>query len=155
MGVLQSIAAVVSGFARHEQKQTLKVDVYIPDHPDRTESPIFSATRRKLIEKNPDACCYICGSKDQLELHHQHVEWCDSNAVNWAEVSKLEPYFPWNAFDPSKPETFIDSEFNAKLVLCKKHHTAPNHGIHCLPEPLWRFQKLKAKDFVFSPDEEN
>ena len=138
----------------HLQKQTLTVQVYIPDHPDRSESPIFRATRKKLIEDNPDACCFICGTKDCLELHHEIVEWCDSAAVDWSKVAKVVPEFDWDSFDPSNPATFIDSEHNARLVLCKKHHTGLDHGIHMLPEPLWRLQLLKRPDFVFSPDEE-
>ena len=64
------------------------------------------------------------------------------------------PGFDWAAFDPAHPETFIDSEWNACLVLCKRHHTGADHGIHMLPEPLWRLQRFKRFDFVFSPDEE-
>lgn len=137
----------------HEQKQTLTVDVFIPDHPDRTTTPIFAATRRKLIEHNPDACCYICGTKDNLELHHEVIEWCDSSAVNWDKVKYLVPEFPWETFDQDNPETFIDSEWNAKLVLCRKHHIMPDHGIHMLPKPLWLLQKIKKDTFIFSPDE--
>ena len=138
----------------HEQRLTISVDVFIPDHPDRTATPIFDATRRKLIEHDPDACCFICGTKENLELHHQIVEWCDSTAVNWDKVKAESPDFDWEAFDPNHPETFIDSEWNAKLVLCKKHHTGKDHGIHMLPEPIWRLQKLKKDEFIFSPDEE-
>jgi hypothetical protein len=143
----------VSVKGEHLQKQTLTVQVFIPDHPDRTTTPIFAATRRKLIEHNPDACCEICGTKDSLELHHQHVEWCDSTAVDWDKVSKEVPEFDWVSFDQSKPETFIDSEWNARLVLCKKHHTGLDHGIHMLPYPLFLLQKVKKADFIFSPDE--
>lgn len=137
----------------HEQKQTLTVDVFVPDHPDRTASAIFASTRRELIEHNPGACCYICGSRDDLELHHQLIEWCDAGAVDWEKVKKDVPDFLWETFDPAKPETFIDSKWNAKLVLCKKHHTGKDHGIHMLPEPLWRLQRYKRADFIFSPDE--
>ena len=94
----------------HLQKQTLTVQVYVPDHPDRTATPIFAATRRKLIENNPAACCYICGTRDALELHHYWVEWCDSTAVDWGKVRQLVPSFDWNTFDPTKPEMFIDSD---------------------------------------------
>ena len=138
----------------HLQKQTLTVQVFVPDHPDRTTTPIFAATRRKLIENNPDACCFICGCKDGLELHHYWVEWCDSTAVDYKAVAKLVPEFDWASFDETKPETFIDSEHNAKLVVCKKHHIGADHGIHALPYGLWLLQALKKDGFVFSPDEE-
>jgi hypothetical protein len=144
-------APAVAG--EHLQKQTLTVQVFVPDHPDRTTTPIFAATRRKLIENNPDACCYICDGKDDLQLHHFWVEWCDSGAVDWAKVAEVVPDFDWANFDPAKPETFIDSEWNANLVLCSKHHIGGDHGIHTLPYGLWLLQRLKRPDFVFSPDE--
>jgi hypothetical protein len=142
----------------HEQKRTLTVDVFIPDHPDRSNTPIFEATRRELITHNPEAKCEVdnghCDHDHPLELHHKHVEWCDSNGVDWEKVKQEIPDFPWATFDPSKPETFIDSKWNAKQVLCKKHHTGVGHGIHCLDGPTWQMQKLQKADFVFSPDEE-
>ena len=144
--------------SEHEQTLTIKVDVFIPDHPDRTTSPVFARTRKKLIEDNPNAKCAVdnghCDHDHPLELHHQHVEWCDSNGVDWRKVAVLIPEFDWMTFDPEHPEDFIDSEWNANLVLCKKHHTGVDHGIHCLPGPTWGMQRVQKADFVFSPDEE-
>ena len=141
----------------HLQKQTLTIEVFAPDHPDRTESPVFKATRDKLIKNNPNAKCYIgnahCDHDHPLELHHSLVEWCDSNAVDWDKIKLLVSDFPWDKFDPAKPEDFIDSAWNANLVLCKKHHTGKDHGIHTLPVPLWELQKTMKTGFVFSPDE--
>lgn len=138
----------------HLQKQTLTVQVFVPDHPDRTETPLFAATRRTLIEHNPEAECFICGIKTDLQLHHYWVEWCDSTAVDWKKVAEIVPAFDWATFDPTKPETFIDSPANAKLVVCSKHHIGSDHGIHTLPYGLWLLQRLKRPDFTFSPDEE-
>lgn len=137
----------------HEQKLTLSVDIFIPNHPDRANTPVFEATRKKLISGNPDACCWVCGTKEELELHHELVEWCDSDGVDWQKVKIDAPDFDWTSFDPAHPETFIDSEYNAKLVLCKKHHTGKDHGIHMLPFPTWLMQRHKRDDFVFAPDE--
>ena len=139
----------------HEEKITVSVDVFVPDHPDRTSTPIFAHARRVLISQNPKAVCEInLNCEGGLELHHSWVEWCDSDGVDWEKVKLDVPEFDWASFDPSKPETFIDSVFNAKRVLCKKHHTGKDHGIHYLPYPIWQMQKYKRKDFVFSPDEE-
>jgi len=142
----------------HLQKQTLTIQVYAPNHEDRSVSPIFRATRKRLIEDNQEARCFIdnewCDHNHPLELHHQHVEWCDSNAVDWEKVKLDVPDFPWDDFDPSRPDTFIDSEYNANLVLCNRHHIGKDHGIHMLPYTLWILQRYKKKDFVFSPDED-
>lgn len=142
----------------HEQKRTMSIDVFIPDHPDRTNTPIFVATRRLLIVQNPYAKCEVdnghCDHDNPLELHHSRLEWCDSLAVDWEKVKADCPDFDWSSFDPAKPETFIDSKWNANRVLCKKHHTGSDHGIHCLDGPTWQMQKYQKADFVFSPDEE-
>lgn len=141
----------------HELKKTITVDVFVPNHPDRSSTPIFERTRKKLIVDNPNATCAVnnghCDHEHPLELHHQHVEWCDSSGVDWAKVALKVPGFDWATFDPAHPETFIDSEWNANLVLCKKHHTGVDHGIHCLDGPTWGMQALQRTDFMFSPDE--
>jgi len=142
----------------HLQKQTLTIQVFAPDHPPRTASAVFAQTRKKLIERNAEAKCFIdnghCDHDNPLELHHEVVEWCDSLAVDWEKVKLQVPDFPWDLFDPAHPETFIDSSYNAKLVLCKRHHVGADHGIHMLPYGLWLLQKLKLSTFTFSPDEE-
>jgi|WetSurMetagenome_2_1015567.scaffolds.fasta_scaffold332919_2 hypothetical protein len=138
----------------HEQKLTISIDIFVPDHPDRTESSVFAKARHQLISGNPHACCYVCGTKESLELHHDIVEWCDADGIDWEKMKSLYPEFGWSNFDPSHPETFIDSAFNARLVLCKKHHTGKDHGIHYLPYPIWQMQRYKRADFIFSPDEE-
>ncbi len=61
--------------------------------------------------------------------------------------------FDWRAFDPSKPEQFVDSPANM-LVLNEKFHRAPVHGIHSSTFPVWVFQGWpRVGGFVFSPDE--
>lgn len=157
------MASLISG--EHELKSTLSVDVYAPDHPDRTGTPIFDATRKKLIGDNAGTKCefnnHHCDLDHPLELHHKHVEWCRSNSIDWGNMDDLGfaalvadvPEFPWNTLDPSKPEMFIDSEYNACQVLCKKHHTGKDHGKHSLDEPTWISQKYQKASFTFSPDE--
>ncbi|HEY1998792.1 hypothetical protein [Paraburkholderia sp.] len=61
--------------------------------------------------------------------------------------------FDWHAFDPAKPETFIDSPQNM-LPLDAKFHRSPTHGIHHRSMPTFVFQGYPRKaDFVFTPDE--
>ena len=140
----------------HEQRETISIDIFVPDHPDRTESPQFRRARALLIGNNPNACCEVCAKKDSpdspLELHHDIVEWCDAEGVDWDRMRVMYPDFDWSTFQT--PADFIDSAYNARRVLCKKHHTGRDHGIHMLPYPIWQMQKHKRQDFVFSPDEE-
>ena len=61
--------------------------------------------------------------------------------------------FDWHAFDPAKPETFVDSMANM-LVLHQKFHRHRDHGIHEMSMPEWIFQAWPRKHgFVFTPDE--
>lgn len=61
--------------------------------------------------------------------------------------------FDWAAFDPAKPETFVDSRANM-LPLNVKMHRQAGHGMHHLPLPLWIFQAFpRTPGFAFSPDE--
>jgi hypothetical protein len=61
--------------------------------------------------------------------------------------------FDWAAFDPDKPETFVDSPQNM-LPLHMKFHRSPTHGIHHRSFPTFVFQGYPRKTgFVFTPDE--
>lgn len=61
--------------------------------------------------------------------------------------------FDWEAFDPARPETFVDSPANM-LAINARFHRHPNHAIHALPLPLWIFQAFpRMPGFVFSRDE--
>lgn len=61
--------------------------------------------------------------------------------------------FDWHAFDPAKPETFVDSMANM-LPLVAKFHRSPTHGIHHRSFPTFVFQGYPRRaGFVFTPDE--
>ncbi|MFM0554797.1 hypothetical protein P0D69_28075 [Paraburkholderia sediminicola] len=133
----------------HEVKETDAVDRYYPDHPPRTESSLFRHTKHQLVAVL-DTPCKVCGSKDKREVHHFHAEWADANGIDWDKMRKLHPDFHWETFVSA--EDFIDSPYNM-MVLCEKHHRAPNHGIHHMPYPDWVMQMNKLESFSFSPDE--
>lgn len=62
--------------------------------------------------------------------------------------------FDWAAFDPERPELFVDSMANM-LVLHAKFHRHKDHGIHEMTFPEWIFQAMpRVPGFVFTPDEE-
>jgi hypothetical protein len=151
----------------HEYKESLKIDVYYPDHEKRTESPEFR--HAKAEEAKEALVCCICGSPNP-ELHHSLVEWAFSDDVDWQQVQQIAlgnvpvinnvPMkqslvywvlqvvrlrgFDWAAFDPTQPQTFVDSLAHM-LPLCAEHHRAPNKGIHATTFPLWVFQSFPKK----------
>ncbi len=61
--------------------------------------------------------------------------------------------FDFEAFDPAKPETLVDS-MQAMVVLHKHVHREKNHGVHAITGPIFLLQAFPFVDgFVFSPDE--
>lgn len=61
--------------------------------------------------------------------------------------------FDWDAFDPGKPETFVDSKENM-LVLHEVFHRSPGRGIHHSTFPIFIFQCFpRVPGFVYMPDE--
>lgn len=69
----------------------------------------------------------------------------------WAEICFG---MDWNLFDPSNPESFVDSIHNM-LPLNAKFHIEKDHGIHLMPFPEFLLQILpRIAGFVLTPDEE-
>ncbi|MGR2678741.1 hypothetical protein [Chromobacterium haemolyticum] len=173
----------------HEHTDTLSEDLFYPDHPPRTESHTFKAT--KAAGHKAKLPCAISGHTEGTEYHHLAIEWAFTSGVDWSvvkgvatdEITQLpvldldtdQPTgdtfaakdsllwalcklaeirgFDWHAFDPDKPETFVDSMQNM-LVLHSKFHRHKNHGIHALSFPVWIFQAFpRMPCFVFSADE--
>lgn len=151
----------------HEVTETLKIDVYYPDHTTRTESPEFR--HAKAEEAQESLVCCVCGSPNP-ELHHALVEWAFSDDADWAEVQHIAlghrdvingvPMkqsliywllqvvrlrgFDWKAFDPAHPEVFVDALAHM-APLCAEHHRSPERGIHMTTFPLWIFQLFPKK----------
>jgi len=143
-----AVKKIVKIRGEHELKGSAEFDVWYPDHPPRSESATFRATRKLLIESGTGEC-FICGAKDDLEAHHWYVEWAFADAVDWARMETLYPDFNWSEF--KEPEDFVDSPFNM-VILCEEHHRHKNHGIHNLPYPIWVMQKHKKAGFqLFAP----
>lgn len=135
--------------SEHEVKLTMTVDLFYPDHPPRTESPLFARTKHHLVSVL-DTPCRVCGTKELREVHHFHAEWADADGIDWDHMRVIHPLFDWSTFKDASD--FIDSEYNM-MVLCQKHHRHVDHGIHNLPYPDWIMQENKLSSFQFTPDE--
>ena len=152
----------------HDLKETLTVEVETPGHDPRgAESELFRKTKAKLYESSqvlftptPEAGrCFICGKTEQelgepLESHHMGIEWSFANApILWDMVEKDFPHFDWKSFNPATPMVFVDDMEAQGLLLCKKHHTGKDEGIHNLPFGLWLMQRYLANGYKFSDQE--
>ncbi len=74
----------------HEEKETLTVEVNIPEHADRVTTSLFSKTRKQLIER--DKVCWISGKgndkQSPLEAHHYPIERSLAEMVDWDYVRR-------------------------------------------------------------------
>jgi hypothetical protein len=142
----------------HEEKETLSVDVNIPDHAPRTETELFERTRRELIER--DKVCYICGSTESLQAHHFPIERSLTDMIDFGKFKadclagrwgKAAWGFDWENL--KDPYDFVDDMLVNGLLLCKNHHIGKDEGIHYLPHPLWIAQKYGKEGYKFSKTE--
>lgn len=153
---------------KHEQKDTLQVDVDIPAHDKRVTTAIFRKTKRMLMKvadsmgfdfKRAAGVCWICGKTEAelgqpLEAHHFGIERAYIDApMRWDVVARDFPIFNWKTFDPAKPEEFVDNMVAQGVLLCKEHHTGKDTGIHDLPFSLWIMQRYLADGTRFNPNE--
>lgn len=171
----------------HEVKSTIVDDSFADDHPPRTDSPTFTATKKTL---HGQRCC-ISGHTETVEQHHATLEYSLQFGVDWykvkgiatgevkelpildpatdkptGEMAPVEDFliheiiqytswkgFDWNAFDPAKPETFVDSIYNMKPI-SKLFHTG-KRGIHRHSFPFFLFFAWpRLPDYIYTPDEE-
>lgn len=124
----------------HWAVNTIRFKTWFPEHERRVESPEFAQTRKQLLEVE-NRGCWICGTRDQLEIHHCHIEWSLKNAVDWNKFIIAYPDF---GVKYKSLDNFVDSMDNA-LVLCQAHHRLAGRGIHFLPYPVWEIQKYEIE----------
>jgi len=155
----------------HVEKETLSVDVNIPEHGARVTTALFTRTRKLLIEREGGRC-YICqrtaAEAGPLEAHHHPIERCLAEEIDWrlveldcrAGVAAFTPgqreamqAFDWPNFDPARWETFVDDMLVNGVLLCKDHHTAADDGIHTVPGPIWLAQRYAKAGVRFNARE--
>ncbi len=153
--------------APHEEDETLKVDVNIPDHAPRTTTELFEKTRQVLIER-VGGRCFICNKTEEelgepLQAHHYPVERSLATAWDWEKFAADCKAGKWGIYAQAfhwegKPLTedpyrFVDDMTVNGLLLCKQHHIGKDEGIHYLPHPLWVWQKYAPAGYKISGEE--
>ncbi len=148
----------------HEEKETLAVDVEIPDHAPRVTTELFERTKKILIER-VGGRCFICNATEAeagapLEAHHYPVERSLATAWDWdrfmadCKAGKWGVYaqaFHWEGTPLTQdPYRFVDDMTVNGLLLCKKHHIGKDEGIHYLPHPLWIWQRYAPDGYEIS-----
>jgi hypothetical protein len=148
---------VTDPVAAHDQMTTLHVIAHIPEHLPRAGDPayaLFNAARARLKKLGLLTCIIndaYCGGGP--ELHHSHVEFSQSNAMDLDKINKV---FGQHLTDDGEFQAWIEGPGNLE-VLCVNHHRT-SFGIHVLPAPLWeplRYRKAGVAaggEFVAAKD---
>lgn len=152
----------------HELIETIHIDIDVPGHAPRSETPLYKKTRKELLERDGGKC-WICGRTGEesgfpLEAHHHPIErmYAEHPDMDWDAFRQdcmdgvWGPHaqkFDWSTFSVSDPYKFVDDmTVNGKL-LCKDHHTHTDSGIHMLPFPNYIIQRYLKEGGDFSPQE--
>jgi len=97
----------------------------LDDHPPR----LYHTGRTELVQRLLAECCELCGSDEQLEVHHVHA------------MRKLHEY-------PGRPKPAWVKRMIAlrrkTLVLCKRCHEATEHGLP-ITWPLISLEEIKDR----------
>lgn len=134
----------------HVMTRTLHEVVITPDHAKRTESAEFRASKERL-RADGHYQCWVCGSTENLQVHHFGIEWSLANVADWKKVKAfVEEWDPYGYGRLLKHKSMKSpDDIRNMLVLCQEHHTGVDHadggsgtGIHQMSFPIWIVQKL-------------
>jgi hypothetical protein len=145
----------------HTMHMSNHYTVHYPNHDKRIDTALYRQSHKFLVDRHN---CFICNKansrNDPLETHHFYCEKAATNAIDWNAFEKFAKgcyniqtgenignNIDWKRVK-TNPETFVDSKYNL-IVLCKKHHTSGNMGIHHVPFPEWILQKYPKDGFQF------
>jgi len=136
--------------AEHEEKIHLLEVVVTPGHDDRAESAEFRKSKKRL-EEDGHMECWICGSKEKLQVHHFLAEWSLAKLVSRKKLKALCELFDIYGYGKLMKDIALKSvdDIRQMMVLCQECHTGVDQedgssgiGIHDLPFPAWIIQKV-------------
>ena len=128
----------------HVQIDHEAVAFYYPEHLPREEDPhyhLFNQARKRVLAAGTG--CWICGTKENLELHHSEVEFAAATGVDIERFAELFPEYHITCEEEFL--AYVESEGNL-LVLCAKCHRGPFNGIHHVVYPNWKLQRFWRQD---------
>lgn len=150
----------------HTLEITVRVPEWVPEHAQRTESPIFERNRQRLMNDGHGECwgCKLAGRHvaEDLQCHHlsEWAEWEDADPALVLTLCRwLDPYGYARA-DPDSPIESPD-DIRALVFLCQPCHTGAPHkpddpaaepggyesgGIHYAPWPVWLAERLRKTE---------
>jgi hypothetical protein len=137
--------------AEHNQSCSSHYTIHVPEHLAREGDPhyhLFDRARARLMRLGT-AKCWICGTQENLEFHHDEIEFSLAGSVDWQKVSSDFP----DAHLSTEEEflCWIESEGNLR-VLCRTHHTGAFRGVHSIPYPIWKTQRWSKEGYELLVD---
>lgn len=146
----------------HVEKITPTDLVITPGHADRTASPEFLKSVKRLKEDGHYVCWvtelkdgdkYEDGEVVDLQVHHFAAEWSEQSIVDYDRIKEFVETFDIYGYGKllkNQPITTVD-DIRCLMVIGQRHHTGVNKtagnatGIHNLVFPMWVLQKLAKK----------
>ena len=124
----------------HVEDVTIKLEYYYPSHEPRKDDPHFSMFQktRERLKRLGLLVCWRCGATDNIELHHDKVEWALQNGVDLDKFKHLYPEFHVESDDEFAD--WVNSEANL-LPLCLFCHRS-TEGIHTCVYPSWVIKRV-------------
>lgn len=113
---------------------------------ERIESNLFRANRAKL--KAEQGGCFICGSTEDLEVHHFVCAYAKRQNVDFNLLKAACESFDVYGYAAAMHTVPMDSvdDIRNLVLLCEGHHKRIDHGIHNVPFGDWIIQKVRGKD---------
>ena len=137
----------------HAITRRLTEIVIDPTHAERAETPAFRSAKKR-IQEDGHWQCWICGTTDNLQLHHFLVEYMFKDLVDLAvmkEVAEELDVYGYGHLLKNQPITDPE-DVRCFMTLCQEHHTGVDRedggagtGIHEITFPTWIVQKLAKK----------
>lgn len=144
---------------KHIQKRELHELVIIPKHEKRKESKEFKLSKKRLKEDSHYKC-WVCGSTENLQVHHIFAEWCLQDDVDYEKLKQMCE--EWDVYGYGRLLKHISitsaDDIRNTMVLCQEHHTGGmtdgiSNGIHNITFPIWIIQKIKKDNANPVPDD--
>ena len=163
--LVQQIMRIHGGFTKF-----IEAD-FFPEHEKRHETEEYRQIHHKII-KVDNAPCVVCGvttrtlddpshnfyKATQIELHHFHIEWALTNAIDIKKFNNLfRPHLKYihsteklyqEDLTVEQIKNWIDHHPHNLMPLCNVHHRHKYWGIHHVSYPNWGPTNLFQQEFI-------
>jgi hypothetical protein len=128
---------------QHVMRRRLTEIVITPEHAQREESAAFRRNKARLREDGHWRC-WLCGTTDQLQVHHFACEWSLWPDADPAKVKAFVETFDPYGYGRLLRHRPLDSPDDIRnlLVLCEACHIGQGTGVHAITMPIWLIQGL-------------